>query len=159
MARDKGKWRDEKNELMLIDRLLLAGCGGEILVTGLWQTLTNSKIGECYWKLYVSEHKRRSNDVVTSTFHLGGGRVGYSHPFVPFQTPTGKIHFEVLESNYKCDSSCADNYLEIKHTSKLEQTGFRSTPFLFTIASQKKGEEIASFAHSLFTSNPRLAAQ
>ncbi|GMT06834.1 hypothetical protein PENTCL1PPCAC_29008, partial [Pristionchus entomophagus] len=68
------------------------GCGGEVLVTGLWQTLSNSKIGECYWKLY---------------------------------TPMGKIHFEVLESNYKCDSSCADNYLEIKHTSKLEQTGFR----------------------------------
>ncbi|GMT35897.1 hypothetical protein PFISCL1PPCAC_27194, partial [Pristionchus fissidentatus] len=68
------------------------GCGGEILVTGLWQTLSNNKIGECYWKLY---------------------------------TPSGKIHFEVLESNYKCDSSCADNYLEIKHTVKLEQTGFR----------------------------------
>lgn len=55
MAIDKAKWRDD--QLLIDHKLLLAGCGGEILVTGLWQTLTNSKIGECYWKLYVSEHK------------------------------------------------------------------------------------------------------
>ncbi|VDO37254.1 unnamed protein product [Onchocerca flexuosa] len=39
--------------------------------------------------------------------------------------PSGKVHLEVLDAMYVCDSSCADNYLEIKHGTKLEQTGFR----------------------------------
>uniref|UniRef100_A0A8R1XVB5 Metalloendopeptidase n=1 Tax=Onchocerca volvulus TaxID=6282 RepID=A0A8R1XVB5_ONCVO len=39
--------------------------------------------------------------------------------------PFGKVHLEVLDAMYVCDSSCADNYLEIKHGTKLEQTGFR----------------------------------
>uniref|UniRef100_A0A915Q0M6 Metalloendopeptidase n=1 Tax=Setaria digitata TaxID=48799 RepID=A0A915Q0M6_9BILA len=39
--------------------------------------------------------------------------------------PYGKVHLEVLDAVYVCDSSCADNYLEIKHGTKLEQTGFR----------------------------------
>ncbi|EJW73153.1 hypothetical protein WUBG_15939 [Wuchereria bancrofti] len=32
---------------------------------------------------------------------------------------------KVLDATYVCDSSCADNYLEIKHGAILEQTGFR----------------------------------
>ncbi|KAL3981598.1 Astacin (Peptidase M12A) family protein [Acanthocheilonema viteae] len=39
--------------------------------------------------------------------------------------PYGKVHLEVLDATYVCDSSCADNYLEIKHGTVLEQTGFR----------------------------------
>ncbi|PAV58151.1 hypothetical protein WR25_11777 [Diploscapter pachys] len=39
--------------------------------------------------------------------------------------PSGKITFEVIETKYECDSSCAENYLMIKHTAKMEQTGFR----------------------------------
>lgn len=35
------------------------------------------------------------------------------------------MHLEVLDATYVCDSSCADNYLEIKHGTMLEQTGFR----------------------------------
>ncbi|ETN72875.1 hypothetical protein NECAME_18641, partial [Necator americanus] len=41
------------------------------------------------------------------------------------QAPSGRIHFEVIETNFVCDSSCADEYLEIKHTKNMEQTGFR----------------------------------
>uniref|UniRef100_A0A1I7VJ96 ADH_N_2 domain-containing protein n=1 Tax=Loa loa TaxID=7209 RepID=A0A1I7VJ96_LOALO len=43
------------------------------------------------------------------------------------QAPQGKVHLEVLDATYICDSSCADNYLEIKHGIMLEQTGFRFT--------------------------------
>ncbi|VIO86037.1 Uncharacterized protein BM_BM8506 [Brugia malayi] len=39
--------------------------------------------------------------------------------------PYGKVHLEVLDATYVCDSSCADNYLEIKRGAILEQTGFR----------------------------------
>ncbi|VDN51487.1 unnamed protein product [Dracunculus medinensis] len=38
---------------------------------------------------------------------------------------TGKVRLEVLDASYVCDSSCSDNYLEIKHKKNLEQTGFR----------------------------------
>lgn len=41
------------------------------------------------------------------------------------QAPHGKVHLEVLDATYVCDSSCSDNYLEIKHGANLEQTGFR----------------------------------
>ncbi|KJH43801.1 CUB domain protein [Dictyocaulus viviparus] len=68
------------------------GCGGQLLATSTWQTLTNSVVGTCYWRIYV---------------------------------PSGRIHFEVIETNFVCDSSCADNYLEIKHLKNMEQTGFR----------------------------------
>ncbi|KAK5964773.1 Zinc metalloproteinase [Trichostrongylus colubriformis] len=37
----------------------------------------------------------------------------------------GRISFETVSTNFVCDSSCSDNYLEIKHTKNLEQTGFR----------------------------------
>ncbi|MCP9266235.1 Metalloendopeptidase [Dirofilaria immitis] len=33
--------------------------------------------------------------------------------------------FRSIDATYVCDSSCANNYLEIKHGTKLEQTGFR----------------------------------
>ncbi|CAJ0575065.1 unnamed protein product, partial [Mesorhabditis spiculigera] len=36
-----------------------------------------------------------------------------------------KIRFEIIEAKYKCDSSCAENYLEIKHQRDMQQTGFR----------------------------------
>ncbi|VDL76067.1 unnamed protein product [Nippostrongylus brasiliensis] len=39
--------------------------------------------------------------------------------------PSGRINFEVVSTHYVCDSSCAENYLEIKHTKNLDQTGFR----------------------------------
>lgn len=39
--------------------------------------------------------------------------------------PNDRVHFEIIETKYKCDSSCAENYLEVKHTRNMEQTGFR----------------------------------
>uniref|UniRef100_A0A7E4ZWY1 Zinc metalloproteinase n=1 Tax=Panagrellus redivivus TaxID=6233 RepID=A0A7E4ZWY1_PANRE len=40
-------------------------------------------------------------------------------------SPEQRIHFEVVHASFSCDSSCSENYLEIKHTSNLQQTGFR----------------------------------
>ncbi|EYC20562.1 hypothetical protein Y032_0021g277 [Ancylostoma ceylanicum] len=68
------------------------GCGGELFATGAWQTLKNTIVGSCHWRIYA---------------------------------PSGRIHFEVIETNFVCDSSCADEYLEIKHSKNMEQTGFR----------------------------------
>ncbi|VDM77289.1 unnamed protein product [Strongylus vulgaris] len=41
------------------------------------------------------------------------------------QAPSGRIHVEVIESNFVCDSSCADEYLEIKHTKNSAVTQHR----------------------------------
>uniref|UniRef100_A0A0N5AFE9 Metalloendopeptidase n=1 Tax=Syphacia muris TaxID=451379 RepID=A0A0N5AFE9_9BILA len=41
------------------------------------------------------------------------------------KAPGDKVYLEVLDAHYKCDSSCSDNYLEIKHRSDLQLTGFR----------------------------------
>uniref|UniRef100_A0A914DA41 CUB domain-containing protein n=1 Tax=Acrobeloides nanus TaxID=290746 RepID=A0A914DA41_9BILA len=69
------------------------GCGGELFATAVWQTLTNTIEGECFWRINAPTNQR--------------------------------IHFEVLEANFECDSSCAENYLEIKHTDNFQRTGFR----------------------------------
>ncbi|CAD6185529.1 unnamed protein product [Caenorhabditis auriculariae] len=68
------------------------GCGGELLATEYWQTIKNTQVGNCHWRIFA---------------------------------PSGKVHFEIIETKYKCDSSCAENYLEIKHSRNMEQTGFR----------------------------------
>ncbi|KAK6031900.1 astacin, partial [Ostertagia ostertagi] len=44
---------------------------------------------------------------------------------IPHAPPGGRISFETVSTNFVCDSSCSENYLEIKHAKKLEQTGFR----------------------------------
>ncbi|VDN04510.1 unnamed protein product [Thelazia callipaeda] len=72
-------------------------CGGELIAADHWLTLKSSTIGNCFWRITVR---------FTKATH-------------------GKVHLEVLNATYVCDSSCADNYLEIKHGTKLEQTGFR----------------------------------
>ncbi|CAI5456407.1 unnamed protein product [Caenorhabditis angaria] len=68
------------------------GCGGEYFASANWQTITNTEVGECHWRIIA---------------------------------PSGRIHFEVIDTKYKCDSSCAENYLEIKHSKHAERTGFR----------------------------------
>uniref|UniRef100_A0AC35G7E5 CUB domain-containing protein n=1 Tax=Panagrolaimus sp. PS1159 TaxID=55785 RepID=A0AC35G7E5_9BILA len=46
--------------------------------------------------------------------------------FWRLNAPTNqKIHFEIVHSSYSCDSSCSENFLEIKHTKNWQQTGFR----------------------------------
>ena len=69
------------------------GCGGELFAMPTWQTLTNSVVGRCVWRINAPENQ--------------------------------KIHFEVVQTSYNCDSSCAENYLEIKYNGNWQQTGFR----------------------------------
>ncbi|VDK46682.1 unnamed protein product [Cylicostephanus goldi] len=80
------------------------GCGGEMFATAAWQTLRNSVVGSCHWRFFIVTNR----------------------PTI--QAPSGRIHVEVIETNFVCDSSCADEYLEIKHTKNMEQTGFRREP-------------------------------
>ncbi|KIH67104.1 astacin [Ancylostoma duodenale] len=88
-----------------LSRQLSAGCGGELFATGAWQTLKNTIVGSCHWRIYVG--------------------------ILILQAPSGRIHFEVIETNFVCDSSCADEFLEIKHSKNMEQTGFRFVYFYF----------------------------
>ncbi|CAB3400954.1 unnamed protein product [Caenorhabditis bovis] len=50
-------------------------------------------------------------------------QVGHCHYRIV--APSGKVHLEIIDTKYKCESSCPENYLEIKHTRNLERTGFR----------------------------------
>lgn len=69
------------------------GCGGELFAVGSWQTLSNSVVGRCVWRINAPENQ--------------------------------KVNFEVISTSYSCDSSCSENYLEIKHNGNWQQTGFR----------------------------------
>ncbi|VDK17574.1 unnamed protein product [Anisakis simplex] len=79
---------------------------------------------------------RRCESIPVSTSHCGGELTALSawqtlksnttgRCYWRISAPVDKVHFEVIDTSYSCESSCADNYLEIKHSTNLQQTGFR----------------------------------
>ncbi|CAJ0947005.1 unnamed protein product, partial [Mesorhabditis belari] len=63
--------------------------------------------------------------IATATWSvLNSARVGkcYWRLLAPYGQ---RVRFEITDADYKCDSSCAENYLEIKHQRDMQQTGFR----------------------------------
>uniref|UniRef100_A0A915AVD1 Zinc metalloproteinase n=1 Tax=Parascaris univalens TaxID=6257 RepID=A0A915AVD1_PARUN len=69
----------------------------------------------------------RCESIPLSTANCGGELTAASHwqtlrsnttgvCYWRITAPADKVRFEVLDASYICDSSCADNFLEIKHT-------------------------------------------